>query len=109
LTYYPLTENDKEVEKTDFLLDGESSTMSSKLKSQGVLKMETLVAQMTKEELIQIIESVIERKLLELIDNFDNAELKPEVESRLIYQKEMVAQGERGHAFEDIVQQLDLG
>jgi hypothetical protein len=70
--------------------------------------METLVAQMTKEELVQIIESVIERKLLELFDNFDEVELKPEIENRLIHQKEMVAQGERGHAFEDIVQQLDL-
>ncbi len=70
--------------------------------------METLVAQMTKEELVQIIESVIERKLLELFDKFDDVELKPEVESRLLHQKEMVAQGERGHAFEGIVQQLDL-
>lgn len=70
--------------------------------------MGTLVSQMTKEELVQIIEAVIERKLLELFDSFDDVELKPEVESRLIHQKEMVAQGERGHAFEDIVQHLDL-
>ena len=38
--------------------------------------METLVAQMTKEELVQIIEAAIERKLLELFDDFDEAELK---------------------------------
>ena len=67
--------------------------------------METLVSQMTKEELIQTIESVMERKLLEL---FGDIELKPEVEERLIRQKKMVDQGERGHAFDDIVQQLDL-
>ena len=69
--------------------------------------MDTLVSQMTKEELVQIIESAIERKLLELFD--DTTELKAEVKDRLIYQKELVAQGERGHAFDDIVQQLDLG
>ena len=71
--------------------------------------METLVAQMTKEELVQIIETVIERKLLELIDDFDDLELKPEVRERLIYQKERVSEGERGQAFEDVIQQLDLG
>ena len=69
--------------------------------------MDTLVSQMTKEELVQIIEAAIERKLLELFD--DNAELKEEVKDRLLYQKELVIQGERGHAFEDVVQQLDLG
>jgi DNA primase large subunit len=71
--------------------------------------METLVAQMTKEELIQIIESVIERKLLELFDNFDETEIRPEVKERLLSQKKRVLQGERGHAFDSIVQQLDLG
>ena len=65
---------------------------------------------MTKEELVQIIESVIERKLLELFDNFDDTtELKAEVRDRLIYQKDLVAQGERGHDFNNIVQQLNLG
>ena len=54
------------------------------------------VAQMTKEELIEIIESVIERKLLELFDNFDEADLKPEVKTRLMSQRDMVAQGEHG-------------
>jgi len=67
--------------------------------------METLVAQMTKEEFVQTIESVMERKLLEL---FGDGELSAEVKERLIRQKEMVAQGERGHAFDDVVQQLDL-
>ena len=67
--------------------------------------MDTLVAQMTKEEFIQTIESIIERKMLEL---FADAELNPEVTERLIHQKKMVAQGERGHAFDDVVQQLGL-
>ena len=67
--------------------------------------METLVAQMTKEEFIQTIESVMERKLLEL---FGDGELSAEVKERLMRQKEMVAQGDRGHAFDDVVQQLGL-
>ena len=67
--------------------------------------MDTLVAQMTKEEFVQTIESVIERKILEL---FGDAELKPEVTERLIHQKKMVTQGDRGHAFDDVVQQLGL-
>jgi len=67
--------------------------------------MNTLVAQMTKEEFVQTIESVIERKMLEL---FGDTELKPEVTERLMHQKKMVAQGERGHAFDDVVQQLGL-
>ncbi len=71
--------------------------------------MTTLVAQMTKEELIQVIETVIERKLLELFDDSDDGlELKQDVRDRLLHQQEMVAQGERGHPFDDIVQQLDL-
>lgn len=68
--------------------------------------MSTLVSQMTKEELIQIIESAVERKLIELLAE---GELKSEVHDRLIRQREMVAQGERGRTFQDIVQELDLG
>lgn len=67
--------------------------------------METLVAEMTKEELIQTIESVMERKLLELLGD---GEVRAEVEERLMRQQAMVAQGERGRAFDDVVQQLGL-
>ncbi len=71
----------------------------------GDIDMSTLVAQMTKEDFIQTIESVIERKILEL---FGDIELKPEVVERLTHQKKMVAQGERGHDFDDVAQQLGL-
>lgn len=65
---------------------------------------------MTKEELVQVIETVIERKLLELFDDPDDGlKLKQSVRDRLLHQQEMVAQGERGQPFNDIVQQLDLG
>lgn len=49
--------------------------------------METLFTPMTKEELAQIIEAFIEQKSLKLFDDFDDAELKPEVESHLMRQK----------------------
>ncbi len=71
--------------------------------------METLVSQMTKEELIEIIEAAVERKLLELLADVDEGDLKEAVRTRLLHQKERVAQGERGEAFEDVVRQLDLG
>ncbi len=67
--------------------------------------MSTLVSQMTKEELIELIESVFDRKLMELLDD---GEIKPKVIERLKQQGELVAQGERGQAFDDIIQQLDL-
>jgi len=71
--------------------------------------METLVSQMTKEELIEIIEAAVERKLLELLADVDEGDLKETVRKRLLHQKEQVAQGERGESFEDVVRQLDLG
>lgn len=71
--------------------------------------MVTLVSQMTKEELIEIIEAAVERKLLELLADVDEGDLKEAVRTRLLHQKERVAQGERGEAFEDVVRQLDLG
>ena len=72
--------------------------------------MTTLVTQMTREELIEVIETAVERKFLELFNDSDaGLELKPEVKQRLLHQQEMVEQGERGYAFEDILQQLELG
>jgi hypothetical protein len=64
--------------------------------------MTTLVAEMTKEELVQVIETVIEQKLMDLFDDLDaGLELKPSVRERLLRQREMVAQGERGQPFGD--------
>ncbi len=72
--------------------------------------MATLVAQMTKDELIEIIETIIEQKFLEFFGDLDEeAEIKQVVRDRLLRQKQMVAQGERGESFEAIVQQLGLG
>jgi hypothetical protein len=64
--------------------------------------MTTLVAEMTKEELVQVIETVIEQKLMDLFDDLDaGLELKPSMRERLLRQREMVAQGERGQPFGD--------
>ncbi len=70
--------------------------------------MATSLNEMTKEELIQLIETVIDRKLLEMFDVDDEIELKPDVKARLIRQRVAVAQGERGTSFNDVMRQLDL-
>ena len=71
--------------------------------------MTALVAEMTKEELVQVIEPVIERKLMDLFDDLDaGLELKPSVRERLLRQREMVAQGERGQLFGEVMKELGL-
>jgi len=60
------------------------------------------IAQMTKVEFKELRESVIEQKLLELLDDPD-AELpiQPYLRSRLLNQQRAIANGERGKSFED--------
>ena len=68
------------------------------------------VAQMTKEELSELIESLIENKLLEIIGDPDEGfEIRDEVRKRLLRQKEAVISGERGELFEDVINELGLG
>lgn len=72
--------------------------------------MTTTVAQMTIEEFKGLIEEVIEKKLTEWIDDFDEKpELRETVRDRLLQQKEITATGERGQPLAEIVQQLGLG
>lgn len=67
------------------------------------------VAQMTKEELREMIETSIEQKLLEMLGDPDEGlEIKKSVRDRLLRQKEAVAAGERGEPFEDVVRRLGL-
>ena len=71
--------------------------------------MTTTVAQMTKDELREMIEVAIEQKLLEILgDPDDGLEIRKELRNRLLRQKEAVAARERGQPFEDVVQQLGL-
>jgi hypothetical protein len=72
--------------------------------------MSTTVAQMTREELQEMLEATIEQKLLEMLGDPDEGlELRDDVRERLLRQRQVVAEGERGQSLEDVVQQLELG
>lgn len=71
--------------------------------------MTTKVAQMTKDELREMIESTIEQKLVELLGDPDEGlPLRKKVRDRLLHQKQAVATGERGEPFENVVRRLRL-
>ncbi len=61
------------------------------------------VAQMTREELIELIEASIERKLLEILGDPDEGlDIREEVKARLLRQRKAVAAGERGRSLEEV-------
>jgi hypothetical protein len=67
------------------------------------------VAEMTTDELRQMIGELIEGKLIELFGDPDaGLELRDSVRERLLRQREEVAQGERGQSLDDIVESLGL-
>ena len=67
------------------------------------------VAQMTKEELREMIEWVVEEKLVELLGDPDEGlELRESVRQRLLRQKRAVANGERGEPLEEVLKRLGL-
>jgi len=67
------------------------------------------VAQMTREELREMIETIIEEKFLELVGDPDEGlPIRKTIRERLLRQKEAVASGERGEPFEEVIQRLDL-
>ncbi len=71
--------------------------------------MTTIVSQMTREELQQMLETTIEAKLLELLGDPDEGlPIRKSVRDRLLRQKQAVAAGERGEPFEDVVRRLGL-
>lgn len=71
--------------------------------------MTTTVAQMTKEELEEMIDTAIERKLLEILGDPDEGlKIREDLRARLLRQKEAVAEGERGRLFDDVARQLGL-
>ena len=71
--------------------------------------MSVTVAQMSKDELKDIIATTVEQKLLELLGDPDEGlEIRKSVRERLLRQKKAVAAGERGEPFEDVVQRLGL-
>ncbi len=67
------------------------------------------VAQMSKEELNDLIEMTVEQKLLELLGDPDEGlEIRKSVLERLVRQQKAVSAGERGEPFEDVAQRLGL-
>lgn len=71
--------------------------------------MSATVAQMSKDELKDIIATTVEQKLLELLGDPDEGlEIRKSVRERLLRQKKEVAAGERGEPFEDVERRLGL-
>ncbi len=67
------------------------------------------ITQMTKEELKELIESIVEQKMLELIGDPDEGlSIREDLLKRLKRQKEQVATGKRGKPLEDVVRELGL-
>jgi hypothetical protein len=70
--------------------------------------MET-VAQMTKKELREMISTLIEQKLLELVGDPDEGlQIRKTLRDRLLRQKKAVERGERGESLADAVRRLEL-
>ncbi len=65
----------------------------------------TNVAEMSKEELTDLIEATVEQKLIELLGDPDESlELREEVRESILRQRAAVAKGERGRPFEEVVE-----
>ena len=68
-----------------------------------------MVAQMTKEEFMEMMGTLIEQKLLELLGDPDEGlEIRKSVRDRLLRQRAAVEAGERGESLDDVVRQLGL-
>lgn len=71
--------------------------------------MAVTVAKMTKSELKEIIESTVEKKLLQLLGDPDQGlVLRRAIKDRLVRQRKAVAAGERGESLTAIVKRLAL-
>ncbi len=71
--------------------------------------MSTKVAEMSKDELRELLEVTVENKLLEMLGDPDEGlKIKKSVRERLMRQKKAVAAGERGESFEDVLRRLEL-
>jgi len=67
------------------------------------------VAEMTKDDFREMIEAIVEQKLLDLLGDPDEGlPIREKVRDRLLRQKQAVASGERGEPFEDVIRRLHL-
>ncbi len=68
------------------------------------------LAQMSKDEFRELMETVVEQKLLELLgDPDEHRELRKAIRTRLERQRQVVAGGERGRALNEVAAELGLG
>jgi hypothetical protein len=71
--------------------------------------MATKVAQMTKDELREMIETTVEQKLVELLGDPDEGlPMRKLIRDRLLRQKKAVAAGERGEPFQNVIRRIGL-
>ena len=71
--------------------------------------MAKIVAEMTADELKQLVGLAVEEKLIELLGDPDEGlVLRESLRKRLLQQKRAVAKGERGELLEDVVRRLKL-
>jgi hypothetical protein len=71
--------------------------------------MTTTVAEMTKEELQELIGAIVEEKLLQLFaDPDEGLEVQDDLRDRLRQQQRAVAAGARGESLDDLLAQLGL-
>ncbi|MGA9531518.1 MAG: hypothetical protein WBR18_02275 [Anaerolineales bacterium] len=74
-----------------------------------VSSMSETVGDMTREELRQMLDAIVEQRLMDLLGDPDEGlELRAELRRRLLEQQEEVAAGERGRSLEDIKQELEI-
>jgi hypothetical protein len=71
--------------------------------------MSTKVAELTVDELKELIETTIEQKLLEMFGDPDQGlQLREEITARLLRSLEAAQRGERGTSAQDVAAQLGL-
>jgi len=69
----------------------------------------TNVAEMSKEELTDLIEATVEQKIMELLGDPDEPlALREEVQESILRQRAAMAKGERGQPIEDVAKELGL-
>ena len=67
------------------------------------------VGQLSTDELREIIGSVVEQKLKEILGDPDEGlEMRADVQNRLLRQKKAVAHGERGEELEEVAKRLGI-
>ena len=64
---------------------------------------------MTRDQFREMIEGIVERKLVELLGDPDEGlPIRKSARDRLLRQKRQVARGDRGEPFDDVVKRLRL-